>query len=299
MAVRVGGHMASAFASFALLLLPFWAFGFGAADVFREAIRSRALRVMLPGTLVIPYLVFTIPRAEVRIDMAGALIVIPVGISALFEFRPPGGHRGSDIGLCWQDVVVLLVVGLPVEFGFFRGAWSHPGLSAMPKLLLVDATLYAFLIVRKLDGVGYDFRPYLRDVGVGLREFAFFAPFGIGIGLALHFIGFQPHAPESVSVAAAWLITFFFVAIPEELFFRGLLLHLLERRIGPGPALFLSSAIFGLSHFNKPLPFNWRYVLLATIAGVFYGRAWRDRRRLLSSGITHATVDVVWGIWFR
>jgi len=40
-------------------------------------------------------------------------------------------------------------------------------------------------------------------------------------------------------------------------------------------------------------------VILATIAGIFYGRAWRDRRRLFCSGITHATVDVIWGTWFK
>ncbi len=32
-------------------------------------------------------------------------------------------------------------------------------------------------------------------------------------------------------------------------------------------------------------------VMLAAIAGVFYGRAWLDRRRLLTSSVTHATVD--------
>ncbi len=299
LSVRLGGHMASAFASFALLLFPFWAFGFGAASLLRASIKSDALRVLLPALLVIPYLVFTVPRHEVNLPIAVALMVIPVSIAALFQFRPPGGKRGDTAGLGWQDCVVLLVVGLPVEFGLFRGAWPHAGLSAMPKLLLVDAALYAFLVVRELDGVGYDFRPYLRDVVVGIREWAFFAPFGIGLGLMLHFISFMPHLPELGRTAAAWLVTFFFVAIPEELFFRGLLMNLLEQRIGTNASIFVSSVIFGLSHFNKPLPFNWRYVLLATIAGVFYARAWRDRRRLLSSGITHTTVDVVWGLWFR
>lgn len=297
--VRIGGHMASAFASFALLLLPFWAFGFGAATVLRETIHSRTLRVLLPATLIVPYLVFTVPRGEVRVSMACALVAIPVGISALFELAPPGGRRASNMGLCWQDVLALLAVSLPVEFGLLRGAWPHPGLSAMPKLSLVDATLYAFLVVRELDGVGYDFRPYLRDLAVGFREWVFFAPLGIGIGLALHFIRFAPYIPNFGRVSAAWLIVLLFVAIPEELFFRGLLMNLLERRIGFHAALVVSSVIFGLSHFNKPLPFNWRYVLLATLAGVFYARAWHDRRRLLSSGIAHAAVDLVWGVWFK
>jgi len=83
------------------------------------------------------------------------------------------------------------------------------------------------------------------------------------------------------------------------LFFRGILLNLLERRLGPRAALLISAVVFGFSHFNKRAVFNWRYVMLATIAGIFYGRAWRNRRRLFTSGITHATVDVIWGTWFK
>jgi uncharacterized protein len=44
--------------------------------------------------------------------------------------------------------------------------------------------------------------------------------------------------------------------------------------------------------------FNWRYVLLATIAGIFYGRAWRERRRIAASAITHTWVDWLWSWWF-
>jgi hypothetical protein len=57
--------------------------------------------------------------------------------------------------------------------------------------------------------------------------------------------------------------------------------------------------LFGLSHFHKGAAFNWRYVLLAAIAGIFYGRAWRARRKVLASSITHTAVDVVWSLWFR
>jgi hypothetical protein len=83
------------------------------------------------------------------------------------------------------------------------------------------------------------------------------------------------------------------------LFFRGVLQNLLESRIGHPRSLIIASVLFGLSHFNKPLPFNWRYVLLGSIAGLFYGRAWRDRRRIASSATTHTLVDVIWSLWFR
>jgi membrane protease YdiL (CAAX protease family) len=193
----------------------------------------------------------------------------------------------------------LAAVGLPVEFHLIDAAFPHPGLTSLSKLLLVDSALYSFLVIRRVNGVGYDFRPKLSDVLTGLRELFFFAPIVIGLGLALHFI--TPHGgmPSSGTAFLAVLITLFFVAIPEELFFRGLVQNLLEPILGRAGALCVSAVIFGASHFNKPLPFNWRYVLLATIAGVFYGRAWRSRRRLLASATTHTCVDVLWSLWFR
>ena len=76
--------------------------------------------------------------------------------------------------------------------------------------------------------------------------------------------------------------------------------NLLERRIGRTAALIVTSIVFGLSHWNKQTTnFNWRYVLLAAIAGVFYGRAWRAQRRVGASALTHATVDTLWSLWFR
>jgi len=64
--------------------------------------------------------------------------------------------------------------------------------------------------------------------------------------------------------------------------------------------LLVTAALFGLSHFNKRAThFNWRYVLLAALAGIFYGRAWRSQRRVGASAITHASVDTIWGLWLQ
>jgi len=295
----IQGHLTSSFAAFALLLAPYWFFGFGAAEMLRRGLTNRFFRVLVAGLLFLPYLIFSFPRGEFKWTNAAVLFIIPVAMAALFEFLPAGVSRPAAGKLYWQDVVVLAVAGLPVEFGWLRGAFPHPGLSALPKLLLMDSTLYAFLVVRGLEGVGYDFRIRVRDVFIGVRECGLFAPIVLALGLSIGFLAPHRGLPSPSSASAALLVTFFFVAIPEEFFFRGLLQNLLEPRVGPAASLFATAMIFGLSHFNKPLPFNWRYVLLATIAGVFYGRAWRDRRRVLASAITHTLVDVIWSLWFR
>jgi hypothetical protein len=167
-------------------------------------------------------------------------------------------------------------------------------------MVLLDAGVYGFLFIRQLDGVG--FSPLLRkhDVVIGVREFAWYTPIAIILGLWLQFLHVHAVLPRIGTILFAYVFTFLFIAIPEELFFRGWMQNLLERRLGRWPALLLTSVIFGLSHFNKRAAhFNWRYVLLAVIAGFFYGRAWRQERRVGASAMTHACVDTVWSQWLR
>src|SRR5262249_32092298 len=208
----------------------------------------------------------------------------------------------------WADLAVLSTVGLVIDLGLLStsgplvvpGAtlWP-PGLGGFPKLMMMNVALYCYLVVKPIEGIGYDLVPRASDVKTGLREFLFYAPFAILLGYFLGFIHFHRAWPQPFAVPAAWTFTFIFVAMPEELFFRGLMQNLLERLLGARYAWRMASLIFGLSHFNKGAVFNWRYVLLATIAGLFYGRAWRERRRLFASSITHTSVDTVWSIWFR
>ena len=248
---RIEGHMASSFTAFALLLAPYWFFGFGAAEMLRRRLTNRAIRVLIAGLLLAPYLIFSLLRGEFQWTYAAGLFSIPVAIAALFEFLPPGGVRPAIGKLCWQDVIALAVVGLPVEFGWIRGSFPHPGLSALSKILVMDAALYGFLVVRRLEGVGYDFRARVRDMVIGLRECSFFAPIAIALGVAVGFIAPHGGVPSPSSASAALVVTFFFVAIPEELFFRGLLQNLLEKRIGYPGSLFVTAVIFGLSHFIR------------------------------------------------
>jgi membrane protease YdiL (CAAX protease family) len=44
---------------------------------------------------------------------------------------------------------------------------------------------------------------------------------------------------------------------------------------------------------------NWRYVILATIAGLFYGWTWRKTGSIFASAIVHALVDALWHFLFR
>jgi membrane protease YdiL (CAAX protease family) len=247
----------------------------------------------MPAALGVPYDIFAAPRGLLRADLAIAMFLFPVAISAVLLLFPLGAK------LAWQDVFVMCALAGAHIMMVFAPAWPYDGLGAVPKIWLTDVGLYAYLVVRDLAGVGYTFVPDASDVLIGLREWLFFAPLALAIGTATGFIRFRAHLPSVGEFFAAYCATFFLVAVPEEFFFRGVLQNLLETRLGNRGALAIASILFGLSHFNKGAAFNWRYVLLAAIAGVFYGRAWRARRRLFASAITHTTVDVVWSLWFR
>jgi membrane protease YdiL (CAAX protease family) len=277
-------------------LVPAAAFGFARERAAVAVARwPFAVRVALPALLVVPYVVITASQHMFRWEWCALYAVLPVVMAWLLARAAVADpeQRGN-----WRDAVILLTLGLAVDLRWFDVAWPA-GLRGLNNLLLVDAGLYAFLAIRRLSGTGFDFRLHWSDWKTGLRELLFFAPAVLVLGLALGFI--HPHAnlPAAGRAALTWVGIFVFVAVPEELFFRAWVQNLLERRVGRWPALVIASVLFGLSHFNKRSEhFNWRYVLLATVAGIFYGRAWRERRRVPASTITHTCVDWLWSWWF-
>ena len=285
-----------AIAAFGLELVPAVLFGCVADRVVRALGRwPVVVRVAFPAVFVAPYVMVSISEHMFRWGWFALYAMLPVAIAWLLlrAAAADPGQRGD-----WRDGFILLVVGLAVDLRWFDRAWPL-GLRALNELFLVDTGLYGFLAIRQLSGVGFDFHLRWSEWKTGLRELFFFAPLVIVLGLALGFIHPHSNLPGIGSALLRWVGIFFFTAVPEELFFRAWVQNLLERRMGRRAALVIASILFGLSHFNKrSVHFNWRYVLLATIAGIFYGRAWREQRRVPASTITHASVDWLWGLWF-
>jgi hypothetical protein len=273
-----------------------------AAAFFPERVAGCARRlpgwaqILCPSALSLIYILVACAAGQFRWGWFALYAVLPVAVAGLLwqAMRADAAQHGN-----WRDFLVLATLGLAVDLRWFEGAWpAH--LAIFGKMLLLDAGIYGFIALRQLEGTGFDLRLRLRDAGYGMREVVLYTPLALALGLGLGFLHLHWEWPGLARIAGTWIFTFFFIAVPEELFFRGWLQNLLERRMGRIPALLLTAALFGLSHFNKrAVMFNWRYVLLAAVAGVFYGRAWRQERRVGASAITHATVDAIWSLWLR
>jgi membrane protease YdiL (CAAX protease family) len=170
----------------------------------------------------------------------------------------------------------------------------------MTVLLCVNVALAAFVLLRRVNGIGY-------AIGWGrhwgffiLASFLVFAGIAVPLGTRIHFIEFAPQWSELRSLPLTALGILFFTAWPEEFLFRGLLQNTLSRACKSDLAgWWTASILFGFSHItNLGFP-NWRYVLLASLAGFFYGWTWRKTGSIFASALVHAAVDTTWHLLFR
>lgn len=220
-----------------LTLLPFLAAAFFPNRISgRARALPRAARLLFPALLAIPYLLVACAAGTFHWGWLALYALLPIAVAALLDraaqidpARPDSAQRGA-----WPDFLVLIVLGLSVDLRWFQSAWP-PHLSIFNKILLLDLGLYGFLALRPLEGVGFNLRLRPRDLTTGLRELALYMPIALALGFSLGFLHWHGLWPVSElagldrwgfwsSVAAipiAWFFTFFFVAVPEELFFRG------------------------------------------------------------------------------
>jgi uncharacterized protein len=232
---------------------------------------------------------------------SAAYVVVPSLLLASSAGKVPGA---------WEDYAALAVIWLPVEFRWMYRMFPYPPqlTHTLTILLGVSTAVAAFVLLRRLEGVGYA-AEWRRGFGwnFALHYFVFIA-IAIPVGIKIGFLTFGPAWPHlraspfsATAGALFWAAgVLLFTAWPEEFLFRGLLQNLLTRTFkNEWAALAVASVIFGLSHiFHAPYP-NWKYVALATIAGLFYGHAWMRTRSLVPGVLVHALVDISWHLLFR
>jgi membrane protease YdiL (CAAX protease family) len=196
------------------------------------------------------------------------------------------------------DFVTILLLWLPLEFAAGASLVPRPAQGFLHSVAYGIAILLALVIFigfRSVPGLKFTLPRHARDYWLPLTAFAVTAPVLALAGVAIGFIPF-PHAPTQSAgrMLSAIGIIFAGTALPEEILFRSLIQNLLMLRFGATTrTLFLAAFIFGSAHLDngpQPLP-NWRYMILATIAGIAYGFVFRKASTVLSSATLHMLVD--------
>jgi membrane protease YdiL (CAAX protease family) len=284
----------TAFSVFFLVMLLFAARGVDSSLTARFGAGGGYLLGVALFLVYLIYLLGTNTFAFGRGAAVAGLVFLPLALGASAKQKPAGA---------WEDFVILAGVWVTVKFSPSHWLWLYPGgrlAYVFTVLMCVNVALAVFVLLRGVNGIGY-------SIGWGhhwsffvLASFVVFACVAIPLGQVLHFIQFSPQWSQWKSLPLLSLGILFFTAWPEEFLFRGLLQNMLSRASSSDLAgWWTASVLFGLSHLpNMGFP-NWRYAILASIAGLFYGWTWRKTGSIFASALVHAAVDVTWHLLFR
>jgi membrane protease YdiL (CAAX protease family) len=196
------------------------------------------------------------------------------------------------------DFVTILLLWLPLEFGAGAGLIPIAARGYLHSVAYGIAILLGMVLFsgfRSFPDLKFNSPRTRTDWWLPVAAFAVAAPVLMVLGIAVGFIPW-PHLPgrSAGAMSAAVAVIFAGTALPEEILFRSLIQNLLTLRFGAGVrTLMVASFIFGCAHLDngpQPLP-NWRYMILATVAGIAYGWVFQRASTVLSSAALHMLVD--------
>jgi len=262
------------------------------------ALAPRALAGITVLSAVLPYCAYAIPTGVFRWDSFGIAVALAAALSFWYVVLP----RRPAV-----DAVFLAVVAAIVLLNPFARIYASPvprlQFAILGQSMWTRLAIFESLAVARMEVEGFGFWPDRREWATGVANFLIFIPAGVLVGWATGFAQLRLRPWPWWQIAILALGTFFgmlwVVALREEFFFRGLLQKWLAAWLGNRWAgLVLASVLFGAAH----LPFrafpNWRFALLATVAGLCYGRAWMNAKSVRSAMVTHALVNTAWRVFF-
>ena len=260
---------------------------------------SPAARALAPIVLLAAVIIYSLGvTGSGKWLLVGAIyVVVPALLLATSAGKSPGTFADYAAAvLIWLGIWLLP----PYRLLYYIFPYPPPLQHTLSILLALSTAVAAYLLLRRLDGIGYAVE-WRRGFGFAFAfNFVVFAAIAILLGMKIGFLAFDPTMSRLRSLPVAAVGILFFTAWPEEFLFRGILQNCLSRTFkNQWAGLIAASIIFGFSHIlHAPVP-NWKYVLLATIAGIFYGRAWMKTGSLLPGTLVHALIDLSWHILFR
>lgn len=319
------------------MLLPlalFWAACAIAGYVYslQQNIPAATLWAVLPAFLLEAtfYLVMGVERLRTRLEkLPPAAVAGALTLAAVVPYAAASVALGS---FQWRSLFYIAALAAAASFWyvllphraasdllflvFMAAVWlgkvfqqcyvsPHPKLPlfVLGQAMWVRTGILAMLSVRRVKGVGFGFWPAKREWKIGAMYYVVFLPAAAALAW---WIGFaKPRWPvngwekTSFLILATFFATLWVLALGEEFFFRGLLQQWMTSWLSSEWAgLIVTSLLFGAAHlWFRAFP-NWRFFVLASLMGVFYGLAYRQARSIRASMVTHALVVTTWRIFF-
>lgn len=209
-------------------------------------------------------------------------------------------NRAEEFKFNWSDLAIWLLLWIPFDLRWYDGMQENLDYSWWSVAISVVAILgwYAF----RGANIGYNLVPKLKDPIIALTALTGIMLVLIPPGIATDFLSFSiPESYDIPKLAIHFIGLFLTVALPEELFFRGILLRGLDKVFSKRwIPLVISSLAFGLMHWNNvnDLSMQITYISLATIAGLGYGWAYRKSgNNLFAAILAHTLVDWLWKLF--
>ncbi len=162
---------------------------------------------------------------------------------------------------------------------------------------------FALLSVRRVQGVGFGFWPSGREWKIGTVFFLLMLPVVAGLAYWIGWGKFHPPTASWIRTPVIVVLNFFgalwVVSLGEEFFFRGLLQQWMVGWLrSEWAGLIATALLFGSVHLPYGTFPNWRFALLAAVAGVFYGLAFRQAKSIRASMVTHALTFTAMRVFF-
>ena len=208
----------------------------------------------------------------------------------------------QEYALNWNDLTLWILLWIPFDL-----RWSMDMLpAASESYMWWSITISSIAVIgwagyRRAD-IGFNLVPHWHDLKIAVMALGLVLVLVTPPGLYTGFLTF--HLPASYNIpklAIHFIGLFLTVALPEELFFRGILLRGLEKHFSKKwIPMIVSSLAFGLMHWNNVsnLTTQMTYVFLATIAGIGYGWAYRKSgNNLFAAILVHTLVDWIWKLF--
>lgn len=200
------------------------------------------------------------------------------------------------------DALTFAAVWLPLELNLLPKIGPTGKVTIWPTLTGALSALNTFSVLRPLEmsarPIGYSFKLTPGDVFLSLLvavlTSAILYPIAVGFGLG-SFV--RPRGLKGNTQVAVF-VGLYFVALLEEIVFRGIALNMLDKyvtNVSRAVPLLLSSLLYGLAHLKHDSGgrayADWRRAIVATITGIFCSLVWRRSGKVTVSAVTHAVVE--------